>query len=60
MYTHCMGVICSHLFIGTFHEPKTLSHKIQKALMLETDVSETANEMIVSVKKMGRVGLIAA
>lgn len=48
------------VLIGTFHEPKTLSHKIQKALMLETDVSETANEMIKSVKKMGRVGIIAA
>jgi threonine dehydrogenase-like Zn-dependent dehydrogenase len=45
---------------GTFHEPKTLLHKAQKALMLETDVPETANEMIVSVRKMGRVGLIAA
>jgi hypothetical protein len=28
--------------------------------MLETDVSETANEMIKSVKKMGRCGVIAA
>lgn len=45
---------------GTFHEPKTLLHKAQKTLMLETDVPETANEMIVSVRKMGRVGLIAA
>ncbi|KZT43805.1 GroES-like protein [Sistotremastrum suecicum HHB10207 ss-3] len=45
---------------GTFHEPKTIAHKIQKTLMLETDVSETANEMITSVKKMGRCGVIAA
>ncbi|KAJ4491024.1 GroES-like protein [Lentinula aciculospora] len=44
---------------GTFHEPKTLTHKIQKTLMLETDVSETINEMIVSVRKMGRCGIIA-
>lgn len=29
-------------------------------LMLETDVPETANEMITSVRKMGRCGLIAA
>ncbi|ESK94741.1 alcohol dehydrogenase [Moniliophthora roreri MCA 2997] len=45
---------------GTFHEPKTLIHKAQKALMLETDVPETINEMIVSVRKMGRCGIIAA
>lgn len=26
---------------GTFHEPKTIMHKVQKTLMLETDVPET-------------------
>ena len=45
---------------GTFHEPKTIAHKVQKALMMETDVSETVNEMLMSVKKMGRCGIIAA
>jgi len=45
---------------GSFHEPKTILHKVQKTLMLETDVPETANEMIMSVKKMGRCGVIAA
>jgi len=45
---------------GTFHEPKTLAHKVQKFLMLETDVPETLNEMLLSVRKMGRCGLIAA
>ncbi|KAJ3902065.1 GroES-like protein [Lentinula edodes] len=45
---------------GTFHEPKTITHKIQKTLMLETDVPETINEMIVSVRKTGRCGIIAA
>ena len=45
---------------GTFHQPKTLLHKVEKTLMLETDVSEIANEMIMSVKKGGRVGVIAA
>jgi hypothetical protein len=35
-------------------------HKVQKALLLETDVAETANECIMSVRKMGSVGLIAA
>ncbi|KAF9240854.1 GroES-like protein [Melanogaster broomeanus] len=44
---------------GTFHEPKTLLHKGMKMLMLETDVPEIVNEMIVSVKKMGRCGLTA-
>ncbi|WVQ63546.1 uncharacterized protein L199_001699 [Kwoniella botswanensis] len=44
----------------SFHEPKTLLHKVEKALMLETDVSETPNEMIWLVKKFGRVGLIGA
>ncbi|CCM05158.1 uncharacterized protein FIBRA_07367 [Fibroporia radiculosa] len=45
---------------GTFHQPKTLVHKVEKALMLETDVSEIVNEMIMSVKKGGRCGIIAA
>lgn len=45
---------------GSFHEPKSLLHKAQKALLLETDVPETLNEAIMSVKKMGRVGIIAA
>ncbi|KAF9466737.1 GroES-like protein, partial [Collybia nuda] len=45
---------------GSFHEPKGLNHKIQKALMMETDVPETINEMLVSVRKMGRCGIIAA
>ncbi|KAF9063804.1 hypothetical protein BDP27DRAFT_1367676 [Rhodocollybia butyracea] len=45
---------------GTFHEPKSLVHKVQKTLMLETDVPETINEMIVSVRKMGSRGIIAA
>ena len=45
---------------GTFHEPKTLLHKAMKATMLETDVPETINECIMSVRKMGRVGLISA
>lgn len=45
---------------ATFHEPKTVIHKISKALLLETDVSETLNETFLAVKKMGRVGIIAA
>ncbi|KAF8882953.1 GroES-like protein [Infundibulicybe gibba] len=45
---------------GTFHEPKTMLHKVQKALMLETDVPETVNEMLLAVRKMGRCGIIAA
>ena len=34
-------------------------HKVEKALMLETDVSETPNEMIFLTRKFGRCGLIA-
>ncbi|EJD03567.1 GroES-like protein [Fomitiporia mediterranea MF3/22] len=45
---------------GTFHEPKTIAHKVQKTLMMETDVPEIVNEMIMSVRKMGRCGIIAA
>jgi len=45
---------------GTFHQPKTWTHKIMKATGLETDVPEIVNEMITSVKKMGRCGIIAA
>ncbi|KIJ23349.1 hypothetical protein M422DRAFT_276091 [Sphaerobolus stellatus SS14] len=45
---------------GSFHMPKTIMHKVQKTLMLETDVPETLNEAIISVKKMGRIGIIAA
>lgn len=41
-------------FSGTFHEPKISLHKGMKMLMVETDVPETANEIIVSVRKMGR------
>ena len=52
---------CASLIIrkGTFHEPKTLVHKVQKVLALETDVPETANEMIQACRKMGSVGVIA-
>jgi len=37
-----------------------MMHKVQKTLMLETDSPETINEMLVSVRKMGRCGIIAA
>lgn len=45
-------------YAGTFREPKSILHKVQKTLMLETDVPETVNEMLMSTRKMGRVGLI--
>jgi len=54
------GGIDKALDCGTFHEPKTWMHTIQKAAMLETDVPETVNEMIKAVKKGGSVGIIAA
>ena len=49
-----VGLDCS-----TFHEPKTISHKVQRALMLETDVPEILNEIFLTVKKGGRCGIIA-
>ena len=51
------GGLDKALDCGTFHEPKTLLHKFQKTLMLETDVPETCNEMITSLRKMGSAGL---
>ncbi|KAF7326520.1 GroES-like protein [Mycena sanguinolenta] len=45
---------------GTFHQPKTLLHKVEKTLMLETDVPEIVNEMIMATRKMGSCGIIAA
>jgi threonine dehydrogenase-like Zn-dependent dehydrogenase len=42
----------------TFHEPHSILHKVEKALMLETDVPETPNEMIFLARKFGRIGLI--
>ncbi|TBU34532.1 GroES-like protein [Dichomitus squalens] len=56
----CPGGLDVALDCGTFHQPKSMLHKIEKALMLETDVSEIVNEMIMSVKKGGRCGIIAA
>ncbi|PPQ65332.1 hypothetical protein CVT26_000047 [Gymnopilus dilepis] len=44
---------------GTFHEPKTWLHKIQKLAMLETDSPETLNEMLMATRKRGKCGLIA-
>jgi len=53
------GLDCA-LDCGTFHEPKSLIHKAQKLMMLETDNPETINECLMTVKKMGRIGIIAA
>jgi len=53
------GGVDVSLDCGTFHEPKTMLHKVQKTLMLETDVPETVNEMLLATKKGGRCGLIA-
>jgi threonine dehydrogenase-like Zn-dependent dehydrogenase len=53
--TRSVGIDCT-----TFHEPKSILHKVQKALMLETDTCETPNEAIWLARKFGRVGLIGA
>jgi hypothetical protein len=46
--------------LGTFHEPKTWLHKIQQQLKVETDNPEILNEMLVSVRKLGRCGITTA
>lgn len=51
------GGLDAALDCGTFHEPKSVLHKVQKAMMLETDNPEVINECIKSVRKQGRVGL---
>lgn len=56
----CPGGLDVGLDCGTFHEPKSLLHKVEKTLMLETDVPEIINEMLVGVRKGGRAGIIAA
>lgn len=53
------GGLDAALDCGTFHEPKSKLHKDQKAQGLETDVPETINEALKSVRKQGRVGLTA-
>lgn len=45
---------------GSFHEPRSFLHKAQKFSRPDTNVAETLNECILSVKKMGSVGVIAA
>lgn len=54
VYEMVHGGLDVALDCGTFHEPKISLHKGMKMLMVETDVPETANEIIVSVRKMGR------
>ncbi|GAQ85860.1 Sorbitol dehydrogenase [Klebsormidium nitens] len=41
-----------------FHYCKSWTHAIETALMLETDPSEMLNEMIVSVRKGGRISIV--
>ncbi|TFY81351.1 hypothetical protein EWM64_g2662 [Hericium alpestre] len=53
------GGVDVSLDCGTFHEPKTWLHKIQKGLMLETDTPETVNEMLLATRKRGRCGIVA-
>jgi len=44
---------------AAFRYAKSMVHKVQRAIGLETDTSETVNEAIQSVKKFGSIGLIA-
>ncbi|KAF9205158.1 hypothetical protein BGZ59_000660 [Podila verticillata] len=42
-----------------FRYAKSLIHKVERAVGLETDTSETINEMVRSTKKFGTIALIA-
>ncbi|KAJ9118539.1 hypothetical protein QFC22_003758 [Naganishia vaughanmartiniae] len=42
------------------HEPKSLLHKAEKVLRLESDNPNVVNECIRSVRKMGRVGVVSS
>jgi threonine dehydrogenase-like Zn-dependent dehydrogenase len=43
-----------------FHYAKSLTHKIEMALQIETDPADMLNEMIESVAKGGRLGVVGA
>ncbi|KAL1916380.1 uncharacterized protein VTP21DRAFT_5571 [Calcarisporiella thermophila] len=51
------GVDCAIDCVG-FRFPKTMMHKVSRALMLETDAPEVVSECIKCVKKGGSVSLI--
>lgn len=42
------------------HYANTLIHKVEMALMMETDQCEVLNECLVAVKKGGRVSIVGA
>lgn len=51
------GPDCGIEAVG-FHYAHSLLHKIEMALMLETDPSEMLNEIIYGVRKGGRIGVV--
>lgn len=41
-----------------FHYTKSFLHWLEMAMKLETDPSETLNELITAVRKGGRIGVV--
>lgn len=55
----CPGGIDAAIDCAGFRYTKTLLHKVERAIGLETDSSEVLNEMVKLVKKFGTIVLIA-
>jgi len=51
------GVDCSIECAG-FEYPKTIVHKVERALNLETDTSDILSEMIYATRKNGNISII--
>lgn len=51
------GPDCAIEAVG-FHYCSSLTHKLEMALKLETDPSEILNEMIIALRKGGRMGVV--
>jgi len=55
----CPGGLDAAIDCAAFRYTKTMLHKVERAVGLETDSSEVVNEMIKLVKKFGYIVLIA-
>ncbi|KAJ3156371.1 hypothetical protein HDU89_004153 [Geranomyces variabilis] len=55
----CPGGLDRAIDCAAFRYAKSMLHKVQRAVGLETDTSEIVNEAIRSVKKFGTIALIA-
>lgn len=55
----CPGGLDRAIDCAGFRYAKSMVHKVERALGMETDTSEVANEMIRATKKFGTISLIA-